>query len=244
MDEASPATLPYRNGCGRLMLWAGLAVLLMGGLLVWSCADLARDGLRWLSLLPGRLSTTQLTESFRESVVAIVSNDGEILEVAVLETDETLSRSDTLRVLGDSLDLGTTVSEIRVPVVYRYHIRLSDAWQLEEQNGRLVVHAPPLRPTLPPAVRTEAMEKRSTAGWLRFNAADNLAALERGLTPALEARAGDSRHLGLVRDKARASVAAFVRRWVLQQEARQVTNPVVQVRFADEPAAVGPAPAP
>lgn len=237
MDEAAPATPPRRNGCGRWLLWAGAAVLVVGGLLAWQFAGLAGGTLRWLERLPERLTTTQLTETFRESVTQIASTEGDILELAVLETDETLSRSDTLRVLGDSVDLGTTISEIRVPVVYRYHLRLSEDWRLERDGERLIVHAPALRPSLPPAVRTEAMEKRSTAGWLRFNAAENLAALERGLTPTLEARAGDARHLGLVRDKARASVAAFVRRWLLQRESRQQSEPILQVVFADETAA-------
>ena len=232
MDEATPAPPPRRTGCGRLLLWTGVAVLLVGGGMAWLFADLARDGLRWLRLY-GNLTTTRLTESFRQSVTTIASTEGDILEVAILETDETLSRSDTLRVLDDSLDLGTTISEIRVPVVYRYHIRLSDDWRVEASAGGLVVHAPALRPTLPPALRTEAMEKRSTAGWLRFNAAENLAVLERSLTPALEARAGDARHLDLVRDKARASVAAFVGRWLLQREERQQPG-ALQVVFADE----------
>lgn len=244
MDEAPPATPPRRTGCGRLLLCVSAAVLLAGLLMAWLFADLARDGLRWLGRLPERLTTTQLTETFRESVTSIASTEGDILEVAVLETDETLSRSDTLRLFGDSLDLGTTVSEIRVPVVFRYHLRLSDAWHLEEDGrGGLVVHAPALRPTQPPAVRTEAMEKHSSAGWLRFNAAENLATLERGLTPALVARAGDARHLALVRDKARASVAAFVRRWLLQRENRP-DAPVLEVRFADEAADGGRMPAP
>ncbi len=237
MDEAAPATPPRRNGCGRLLLWTGVAVLAVGGLFAWQFAGLAGGTLRWMVRLPERLTTTQLTETFRESVTAIASTEGDILELAVLETDETLSRSDTLRVLGDSVDLGTTISEIRVPVVYRYHLRLSEDWRLERDGGRLIVYAPALRPSLPPAVRTEAMEKRSTAGWLRFNAAENLAALERGLTPTLEARAGDARHLDLVRDKARASVAAFVRRWWLQRGDHPPSGIILQIVFADEAAA-------
>ena len=53
------------------------------------------------------------------------------------------------------------------------------------------------------------------------------------MRPALEARAGDTRHLGLVRDKARASVAAFVRRWLLQRHDLPA-GAAIQVRFADE----------
>jgi hypothetical protein len=232
MDEARSAPPPARTGCGRLLLGIS-AALLIAGAIAWQVAG--RPTLRWLSRLPDQLaSTTLLTEAFQESVTTLASTEGDTLEVAILETVEILSRSDTLRVLGNRIDLGTTVSEIRVPVVYRYHIRLSENWRLEQDGTSLVVHAPALRPTLPPAVRTEAMEKRSTAGWLRFNASENLAALERGLTPALEARAGDARHLDLVRDKARASVAAFVRRWLLQREGGQAIEP--RVVFADEPA--------
>ena len=111
MDEAAPATPPHRNGCGRWLLWTCAAVLAAGGLLAWQFAGLAGETLHWLGWLPERLATAQLTETFRESVTRIASTEGDILELAVLETDETLNRSDTLRLLGDSVDLGTTISE-------------------------------------------------------------------------------------------------------------------------------------
>jgi hypothetical protein len=88
------------------------------------------------------------------------------------------------------------------------------------------------------------MEKKSEAGWLRFNAAENLAALEKELTPTLEKRAGNKAHLDLVREAARKSVAEFVKAWLLkegkpnQEEVRSIT-----VIFPDEPQ-TGPVPLP
>jgi hypothetical protein len=79
------------------------------------------------------------------------------------------------------------------------------------------------------------MEKKSEAGWLRFNAAENLAALEKELTPTLEKRAGNKAHLDQVREVARKSVAEFVKAWLLtegkihQEDVRSIT-----VIFSDE----------
>jgi hypothetical protein len=59
------------------------------------------------------------------------------------------------------------------------------------------------------------MEKKSEAGWLRFNAAENLTTLEKELTPTLEKRAGNKAHLDSIREAARKSVAEFVKKWLL-----------------------------
>jgi hypothetical protein len=87
-------------------------------------------------------------------------------------------------------------------------------------------------------VRTEAMEKKSAAGWLRFNAADNLVQLEKGLTPRLELRAGDRRRLETVRSASRESVEKFVRRWVLESQPN-IEQMKIVVRFPDEVGAAG-----
>jgi hypothetical protein len=129
--------------------------------------------------------------------------------------------------------LGTTVSEIRVPAVYRYHLKLSDPWQLEIKDGVCRVVAPMIRPTQPPALRTDGMAKKSESGWLRFNAAENLAALEKSLTPRLEQRAADERHLGRAREASRRSVEAFVRKWMLESHPKIGSMEIV-VQFPDE----------
>ena len=162
--------------------------------------------------------------------------DGAILlELAAFEATETLSRTDDRRIFFDMVPLGSTVSEIRLPVTYRYHIRLDEEWRLTVADGTCVVRAPPIRPTLPPAIHTDHMEKRSESGWLRFNEDEQMESLERSLTPTLEDRAGDADHLELVRDRCRRRVAEFVQSWLLLEDQwgpERFTH--VEVIFGDE----------
>ena len=151
-----------------------------------------------------------------------------------MQTDETITKYDMKTLFQDAVYLGTTVSEIRTPVFYRYHIRLSDAWDIQVQDGACIVHAPALRPSLPPAIRTEGLEKKSEAGWLRFNAAENLAALEKELTGTLEKRAGNPAHLNLVREKARESLAQFAQKWLMPEQQSAAPLRSITVIFPDE----------
>ena len=233
-----------RPGCLRWAVMLLIALMLTTGALVWFFLDTIKSGALWLRDLTGHLTHQQITETFRQSVTEIISTNGDTLEVAMMQTDETLTKVDMKTAFNDLLNLGTTVSEIRAPVVYRYHVRLSDPWQVSVDHGVCTVRAPALRPSLPPAIRTEGMEKKSEAGWLRFNAAENLAALEKGLTPTLEKRAGDAAHLHLIRESARKSVAEFVKNWLLKSSAQRA-EPIrtISVIFPDEGKNTTPPPA-
>ena len=242
-DPSPPSNTEFRprSGCLR---WAALVLIvfiLTAGTLTWFFLGTIKEAAQWMRDLPGRLTHQEITETFRQSVTEIISTNGDILEVATMQTDETLTKFDMKTILNDAVYLGTTISEIRTPVVYRYHIRLSDPWQLSTEQGGIVVHAPLLRPTLPPAIRTESMEKKSEAGWLRFNAAENLAALEKGLTPALEKRAGNPAHINLVRETARKSVVEFVKKWLLKdaRNSAESARPITVI-FPDEVKAARP----
>ena len=57
------------------------------------------------------------------------------LELASVERQEILRDEDTLMILGDRLSLGTSVAEIKVPVIYRYYVSLDDPWQMEIKEG-------------------------------------------------------------------------------------------------------------
>lgn len=156
----------------------------------------------------------RVSRTVSEEIVRISAVQGDRLELATVETVETFSESDTLD-LG-WLNLGTTTTEIRVPVVYRFHVALVDGLKVRvTKHGdllRCVVDAPAVKATLPPAIRTEGVQKRADNGWARFNAGENLAALEKNLTAELVLRA--PRKAGLARDKARAQLAGFVERWI------------------------------
>jgi hypothetical protein len=162
--------------------------------------------------------TGRITQTFQESIPRITSTQGDILELAVSHSDETFKRADEKRVGWDWVYLGTTVAEIRVPVTYRYHLRLSDPWWLAARDRVCLVLAPAIRPSLPPAIDTTRMEKRAESGWARFDKNEQLDQLERSLTGTLVERSGDAAHLDLVREACRKSVAEFVRKWLLREQ--------------------------
>lgn len=188
-----------------------------------------------LERIAGSFLTGNVTEQFLAAVPAVAPSSTGRLEVALAESVETVSRSDERSAIWDLLPLGTTTVEIRVPVTYRYHLRLDESWTIVVEDGICRVAAPALRPSLPPAIHTHRIERRAESSWLRFDAAEQLVELERQLTPRLSMLARDPRHLALVREPARQTVARFVRAWLLTHDAwgsEQVR--AIHVRFADD----------
>lgn len=235
-DSALPSSAP-RRGLGCLGFFTILLVLalIVGGLVAWKMVDTG-FGLKWLA---EQFQKSSISDAFRENVKRIASTNGDVLELSTLEVEESITRFDT-KTLFDTFYLGTTESEIRAQVVYRYHLKLSDDWKLSVQDGRCVVLAPAIRPSLPPAIRTDTMEKKSAAGWFRFNAVENLAALEKEMTSLLERRAGAPGKIRQVREASRQSVAQFVRAWVLKEQPSQEQIKEIVVIFPDEEAAKYP----
>jgi hypothetical protein len=176
-----------------------------------------------------------ITNTFISAIPSFAPDSGARLELASFEAVEILRSSDELRIAWDLIPLGTTITEIRVPVTYRYHLRLDEPWLLEVEDQSCLVHAPRIRPTLPPAIDTGRMEKFSERGWLRFNEAEQMEELERSITSALSTRAGDPRHIEMVRERCRLEVAEFVRSWLLHEDHwREDRFRAVTVVFADE----------
>jgi hypothetical protein len=162
--------------------------------------------------------TGNITQTFRESITQVHSTGGDILELATIQSDELFERSDERRIGWDLVYLGTTVVEIRVPVTFRYHLRLSDPWRLASRGQVCLVLAPRIRATLPPAIHTGSMEKRAESGWARFDKNEKLDELERSITDILERRAMDSSHLKVAREACRQSVAEFVKKWLMRED--------------------------
>lgn len=182
-----------------------------------------------------KFRTGKITLTFRESLPRFRESRGDVLEVAVFESDEIFQLTDERRIAWDLIYLGTTVAEIRVPATFRYHVRLSDDWRLETRGQVCLVSAPPLRPSLPPAIHTDRMEKFAENGWARFDKNEKLDQLERNLTPALAQRAADPDHLRLARERARYGVAEFVKNWLLREDHwRKDRFSAIVVVFADE----------
>jgi hypothetical protein len=184
-----------------------------------------------------RFSEGSITRTFEESLPRLSSEPGGRLELAALNATETLTESNDLTTAWGNLHLGSTITEIKVPAMYRYYLRLHDAWKLDVSSNICVVYAPRIHPTLPPAIDTSQMEKRSSEGWGRFNATAQMDQLERDITPTLASYAGDKRHMDLVREECRKTVAQFVRDWLFREEQwRGDRLSGIKVIFPDEPA--------
>jgi hypothetical protein len=185
--------------------------------------------------IAAKFASGTITRTFVAAIPEITSAGAGRLELATARQVETFRAEDSLSVFWDKLYLGTTLSEIRVPVTYRYHLELSDPWRLDVSGQTCLVIAPPIRPSLPPAIHTDQMEKRSEAGWARFNAQQQLDNLEKGITPTLTQYARDRRHLALAREQCRQTVAEFVRTWLLKEDQWRTDRfRTIKVVFADE----------
>jgi len=179
-----------------------------------------------------------ITNTFISAIPSFSPDGGARLELASFEATEILRSADELRIGWDLIPLGTTITEIRVPVTYRYHLRFDESWMLEVEGQSCLVYAPEIRPTLPPAIDTGRMEKFSERGWLRFNEEEQMEELEHSITAVLSERAADPRHLEMVRERCRLEVAEFVRSWLLTEDHwREDRFRSVTVIFADELAA-------
>src|SRR5213594_2338177 len=180
-----------------------------------------------------------ITKTFVAAIPEISSTGAGGLELATSDQTETFRAEDEKSIFWDKLYLGKTISEIRVPVTYRYHLRLSDPWQLDVVGQTCIVFAPRIRASLPPAIHTDRMEKNSEAGWGRFNAREQMTDLEKSITPTLSQYASDGKHTALAREPCRKTVAEFVKTWLLKEDHWRTDRfRTIKVIFADETNAV------
>jgi hypothetical protein len=159
------------------------------------------------------------------------------LEVSVSDpVPVTFSKADTQKILWDWVSLGQTVSEIRVPATYRYNVPLDGYWKLDVQDRMCIVVPPPLTASLPVAIHTDQMSKKTSNGWARFDKQEQLDALERSITPRLNTLASNEAHMVEARNKARETIANFVRAWLLREDqwGKDHFTSIIVV-FPDEP---------
>lgn len=157
------------------------------------------------------------------------------LEIASSRQIEVLELEDSLQFL--NIDLGTNVVQLKVPVMYRYNIRLYDPWTLEITGNTLHVRSPKIECSLPPAIFTDQIEQHSIRGWARLPPTTLLDKLRRQVTPTLSAYAVDPRRMEFVRETCRITVAEFVKKWLDAERMwgdHAVTS--IAIQFADEAA--------
>jgi hypothetical protein len=125
------------------------------------------------------------------------------------------------------LRLPQVVVRATLPVEYRYYVEFAEPWQVELQNGVLMVTVPPLKPGTPsPNISELKFEVRKGS---LFRSEDSVAkALSLELTALLEKRASDG--ISLVKESARQQIGEVAKKW-LESESKHAE---VKVRFADE----------
>jgi hypothetical protein len=196
----------------------------------------------WLLLAPSRavktiaekFQTGHITTAFIEDIPAVTSTHGDILELATLTSTETFSREESTTLAWGYLPTSTTTAEIRVPATFRYHLKLSGTWRLATRGNVCVVLAPPIEPSLPPAIDTARMEKNAASGWASFDKNAMLDGLEKDITRHLSKRAGNPKHIDLVREQCRRSVADFVQKWLVKNSQWPEKLNAIIVVFPDE----------
>ena len=227
--ETSPTPNP-QTAIVVLALLAGLVVLGLAGAGYWTYD-------RYFSKGPRRahkedpFSEQLITHTF---ISALPSLTRELnLEIARSWQVEIVERSETKRLLG--LNLGTNTAQIRMPVTYRYHLRLDDPWNLKTKGKAVFVQAPEIRPSQPPSIHTDEMHIESKRGWGRVSPAELVDQLHHDLTPTLCQYAQDPRRLAFVRETARESVAEFVRLWLARENRwHRGKFTSIHVQFRDE----------
>jgi hypothetical protein len=161
-------------------------------------------------------STTIDSSVIATETPVVMRTPGGLLEIATVKAYERFTRLDSKDFWG--IPLGTTVSQIQVPVIYRFHIEMAKEWPIVIVGKTAIVKAGPVKPSLPVAFDTTAMQKYSTSGWARFNKDENLALLERSLTPELQTRAQSNQYRQLATEAGRQTVAEFVTTWLLKEQ--------------------------
>ena len=184
-----------------------------------------------------KFSSRNIKSTYEEHLASVRATDGNILQVGVVESTEILRREDTMKLFGDFFEVGTTVTEIRIPAVYKFEINIDEKWDINSQisakNSVLIIIAPTIKPSLPVAFDTQRMEKFVKEDMLRFNAVEQMQALEKEITPTLNRLAPQK--IDLVRDKARMAVAKFVQNWLLREQQWDTKKfSIIAVYFQDE----------
>ena len=237
MDTPTPSTPRTNFTASSSRRWTWLA---LGALLLVLCTVLGLIGGAYWAVQQIPQQTTSVTQQVSTPEVPVVMRTpGGLLEVATIRATERFSRRDSKSFWG--LDLGETVTEIAVPVTYRFHIPLARQWPVRLAQGVAEVDAPALSPSLPVAFDTTQLQTWGRNGWARFNKDESLAVLQRSLSPQLAQRANAPHYRELATEAARQTVAEYTRTWLTASGQGPVRE--VRVRFPGEASATAPTPA-
>lgn len=164
----------------------------------------------------------------------VMTTRGGLLEVTTIKATEQFNATHEHLFWG--MPLGDTLTQIRVPAVYRYHIELAPNWRILLRDKTFIVVAPPVMPSLPVAIDTSRLEARSFGVWSVFTGQSELNQLQRSITQSLATKAASPVYIQLQREIARKTTAEFVAKWLISQERwKSASAYPIRVFFADEP---------
>lgn len=181
----------------------------------------------------------KIQESFTEKISRIRATQGDILELAVLETTTTFEISDDWQSVPASL--GKTVSRVSVPAVFRFFSKISEPISLKTENrdGTIfcTISVPPPRPILPVAFDSAQMSWNHDVGIFRFNKDEQRDFLQKKISLRLALQARNHAKTAIVRDAARKAFEKFAEKWmreIRELRERPETKISVRVVFSDE----------
>ena len=164
----------------------------------------------------------------------VVHIKGGLLEVSSINAPETFDASKDETILG--FPVGKTVTRIRVPAMYRYHVKLDTDWKVLLKDKTFIVISPPVTPSLPVAINTEKLLAEASGTWVLLTGQARKEELQKSITKSLEAKALSPTYVQFQREVARLTLKEFVSKWLITQEQwKSAASYPIQVYFADEP---------
>ncbi len=159
---------------------------------------------------------------------------GGLLEVSTIHATEQFERSTKERLLG--VPIGKTVTRIRVPAVYRYHVDLGSDWRVLLKDKTFTVTSPQVVPSLPVGFDTAQLQAEASGRWSFVTGTQRIATLQASITGTLATKASGPAYVELQREVARQTLREFVARWLITQEQWKASAGYpIRVYFTDEP---------
>ncbi len=181
----------------------------------------------------------KIQDRVSEKISRIRATQGDILELAVLESVLTFEQEDIWQNV--PAGLGKSVLRAEIPAVFRFFVKISDliSVNVKKDGDEIVctVTAPKLQPVLPVAFDTSRTVWTRDIGFFRFNREEITDALQKKISMRLVISAKNHARSAAVRDAARKSFEKFVTKWlddVRELRERPNTRLTVKIVFADE----------
>ena len=164
-------------------------------------------------------SSRSLLAAFRTGTVttrfvsyATEMSGSNYLQFATLNETERFERTDSRTVLWGQLELPDVVVRAEAPVEYTYYLDLDERWDLQIEEGTVLVKAPRIRANAP-AIDVSAIRYEVEDRSMLRDEDEALRNLQQGLSKLARERARDN--VSLVRELGRKKTEEFIRKWLM-----------------------------